>query len=920
MQYSDVFGQFSLPYEPLPKAAYDAASESVSNRGFSPQAILKDYSFSYKEAESVMLNALVFAHPIHRNPAEYASFTLFNAVNGQNDEELIPILAQSAAPFHLIHRKERFSFWASTIQNNQVRPIHVQSEISYEQLHNVLGDYSIDLNPQRIIGVKQGRDTFTNPIFQDLKTLQLSLWITDVTRPLLIKYFARAIGILNDYAKHSSNALPDEVITALAIQLLGITILADTGVLGDELRLESSLDILISKASESFPRYFDRDLFYRNFEAADAAYRVLRRIRYAGFIPDMLSYLYTAAYDQQKRKDLGRFDTPLYLTRRIWEMIPVEFLSPNQRVIADMTCGWGSFLIAGHERLSNLNDTKISLLRENIRGNDIDSFTAQLAGLGLLLSTSEDSWNIDHKGALEWDWLKTNQPNIIVGNPPFGSNRKIPQTNTQKRYQEADKFLEHAIDRLAPQGYLAILMPRSFLGAQASPTLRRKLLEDCKVLELWELPTEIFTEAIARTVVIFAQKAASSTPLHTFNPVRVRTLQPGTLTNFKASGKFTASGLVPNQSVWNEEARKSEFSKNAFLMDYKIILPEYTWQEIKSRSRDLDKYAQIMLGAITGKKLENKKWKDFSDSKVVPWLTGVKDIIKRPFLIDYEQAQKIRYPNDLERPRLGKETQLRGKKVLIVSDPDSTWGRRIKVAIERKNHYVSNSFWIVVPKFRNSYINHEVLAAVLSWDVSNAWIIEHLRYPWIPRRALATVPFPQSLTKEDCQVLTEAVLMLEREASISQSGPSKASQTIDTILKSAYHLDEATFQRLRRVAEWNNNSQVPLDQLPESDIADWNITGIVDSIDATKGIITLWIEGFDELQTVQIVPSMPGWMLHPNTAFCTKIPSDFIEKGQIDLHNTSWGMFYPQSYTYLTEEDLFTRLTDILHEDEKNRV
>ena len=367
MQYSNIFEQFNNPYEPLPRAAYNVALTSISSCGFSPNAILNDYSFSYKESKPITLNALVFAHPVHRNPAEYASLTLFNAINGHSDEALVPILAQSNAPFHLIHRKEkeRFSFWASAIKDNQICPIHIQSDIAYEQLNSVFDDYSIDLKPQRIIDVKQGRDKFTHAIFRNLQPLQLSLWVTDVSRPLLVKYFSHAIQIFNDYARHSNGHMTDRAMTALAIQLLGATILADTGVFGDDLRLKNySLDKLMQKAFEVFPRYFELNLFAKYYEAAQKAYQLLRQIRYSGFVPDMLSDLYATAYSQQQRKDLGRFDTPLYLTRRIWETIPVEFLHPEQRVIADITCGWGSFLIAGHERLSNLNDAKISLLRD----------------------------------------------------------------------------------------------------------------------------------------------------------------------------------------------------------------------------------------------------------------------------------------------------------------------------------------------------------------------------------------------------------------------------------------------------------------------------------------------------------------------------------------------------------------------------
>jgi len=50
-----------------------------------------------------------------------------------------------------------------------------------------------------------------------------------------------------------------------------------------------------------------------------------------------------------------------------------------------------------------------------------------------------------------------------------------------------------------------------------------------------------------------------------------------------------------------------------------------------------------------------------------------------------------------------------------------------------------------------------------------------------------------------------------------------------------------------------------------NDIAKWETTGVVDSVDTEKGTITLWISDFDELQTVPITPDMPEWLFKPET-------------------------------------------------------
>lgn len=907
----NLFQNLDFPYEPLPPAAYEAARTSILKRDFPQNAILDEYSFSSRhKTHTVKINALAFTHPIHRNPAEYAGFTLYNAVNGQGDDTIVKTLAESSALFHLIHRDGQFSLWASgVIRNNEANPVRIQDSISYDQLDNVLSNYAVDLKPQRIIDVKQGRDTFTLPIFRDnIPALQLSLWATDVTRKLLVDHFALAVDVLRNYARNRRDiGAYDSSLTRIAIQLLGAIILADTGVLGNDLRLyDASMDSLVTAAQSKFESYFQRELFIQYKEAAEEAYRLLRQIRFAGFVPDMLSEIYTKAFSKEQRKKLGRFDTPLYLTRRILENIPVEYLPPDQRFIADMTCGWGSFLIAGHERLSSLVDTESSSLRNQLRGNDIDPFTAQLAGLGLLLATSEDSWSIDHGDALEWDWLRTNRPNIIVGNPPFESIQGASASGERRWYEKANRFLGYAIQRLAPNGYLAMIMPASFTSSSAAREFREQLLENCDVFELWELPIEVFKDATAQTIVLFAQKQAEK---HNSQPIRIRTVQSNTINSFKSSAVFTASNIENNQKAQDGDMHNQDKSRKR--IDYKIVLPRHSWQAIQSHCKDLREYVEIIKGASRGKP-ENRR--RVVDPKQVYWLTGVKKVMPRDFFIDYSKPTVIKYPNDLERPREDKEYLLAGTKILLPYDPHPSWGKRNKVAIERKGYYVSDSFWVIAPtpEAQSKHITHEVVAAVVNWDVSNAWIVEHLKSPAIPGRALKTIPFPSNLSEDACKTLTDIVRELENLVSANKPVPTEITQLIDNIFKKAYHLDEGTFKRLRKITEWDYDPLTTLDLQSDRKRVNWTLSAVVKSVNLEQSTITLWLEGFDELQAVQIVPSMPGWMLRPNVAFSTRISDEHLENGNISQAIIDWDTFIPQSYTYLSEEELFAKLTAIV--------
>jgi len=840
-----------LTYAPLPDGAASAAHDSIINLGFKDRAFVERYQFSDRGGRRITTNAVIFADEVHRTPAQYASITLFNDVDSKDDASLVSVLAQSAAPFHLIHRDGRFSLIGGRRDGDHIYPVPIVSGVGYDQLDQALGAFAADLSPRRITDAKQNRGRFVHEAFQAMNPFQLSLWVADVTGRVLVDHFTEAIATMRAALKAAGTPDDDGIVLEMAVQLLAAIILGDTGVLSTSAQSpDVPLETLLRVTQERFPRYFTARLFEEHREATEAAYRGLRRVSYAGFVPDMLTDLYRAAFGKEQAKAIGRFDTPLYLTRRMWDAIPVEFLSPDRRIAADMTCGWGSFLIAGYERLSRLPDSNPSALRHHLHGNDKDLSAALLAGLGLLVSTSEDSWHVDHDDALQWPWLQQARPSIIVGNPPFGGNRKVP-TVPGKRHQEADRFLGHAIDRLAPGGYLAMLMPQTFIASESAPALRRSLLEACDVIETWQLPLGVF-EAAANTVALFARK--KEVPGRSGKlPVRTRAVQGGaSLERFKESGVspvFTTSTFVRDQSDWIDTVHRSPGSGNTHVMHAPLILTETGWESIRARSVRLDERAVIFPGCIVGRNPHNKRHTNNPFPETVPWLAGAKKAMPTSFVIDYGTASKIAYPNDLEEPRLQHQHLLAGPKVLVKALPNPSWGLRMGVAIERRGYYVSNSFWVAVPTegAQRDFITLEVLAAILSWKVANAWVVEHLRAPNITAYAIRHVPFPSRLGRDDCETLMGAVLVLERAAEHGDPTPTEPYSTIDRVLRRAYGLDDGTYERLRAVAEWGMDGTVTLDPPSLGAASDWVLNGRVEDLDARRGAITVWIDGFNEL-------------------------------------------------------------------------
>jgi hypothetical protein len=884
---SNAQSYITTPVRQLPNNAIEAVRDSLIPRGFKRQALIENYAFSDREGRQIKTNLLAFAHETSRGP-DYTGLTVFNPANGISDEQLIQTLAQSAAPFHLIHRHQtqRFSFWFTNARMRGVSEIEIRrvaEDIDYSQLPQLIESFGVDIQPQRIIDVKQGRDSFRH--FADAGPFQLALWAIDVTGDRLVQHFGRAVAALRQGQIHLTD-IPD-----LATQLLGATILAHTGAFGSDFRQNDlPLDSLLTKATQEFPNYFTLAPFERWYQPASDAYRILTELSYANFSPELLTQLYREAYpDVTQRRELGRYDTPLYLTRRIWETLPIEYLPPEMRTVADMTCGWGSFLLSGHERLSRMIDMEGRSLREHLYGNDQEPFTAKLAGLGLLISTLQDRWHISDQDALQWH-PPNGQPGIIVGNPPFHGRRNEPSEEhaaSSGRFERANQFLDRAIDILTPGGYLAMVMPQSFVASEASPTLRQKLLETCDLSEIWDLPIGVF-EAQANSLVLFAHKKLEVGISH--HPVRVRTLQNRQLNFFKEYGPFTASSLATSQGQWNENSRRSRYSTNTHIFDYTFILPEFAWRKIRSNCTELSDIAIVFPGTIPGN-LQRRRHIDDPDGMSVEWLTGTRNVIHNSFQITYHNPQTRIYPNEFEEPRIDNKRILADQKVLVNALANPSWGKRVKAVIDRIGYFFSDSFNVLVPRESHTDVTLEVLAAVIDWKVSNAWLLEHHKYPRFPMRAIRKIPFPE-LSEAECTLLTRAVLEIESAWSRGEDHPAGALQMIDNTLRKAYRLDDKTYERLTLVANWDSESLPTLDA-PFDPAAQWIITGIVDSVDAENGEITLWLDGFDVLQAVPIVPVMPGWLLRPEAAFRTSIPRSRVRQRNL-ANNTSWGFFYPQ--------------------------
>ncbi len=752
----------------------------------------------------------------------------------------------------------------------------------------------------------------------------------DATRTMLVEQFEDAVsygrGKLPDAPQARKSALYR--LTRFALQLLAAAILEDKGLLGNRERSRSARQ-LIDKARRSFQSYFDvRRVVAVGNEVADGMHDRLRRnLTFQSFTNELLGYFYENAFvDDDLRRDLGVHYTPQHLARRMLSRLPIEEIPPRDRTVFDGTCGSGSLLLAGYERLAALLPTGLTreqghtYLVRHLHGVDVDPFATEVSQLSLFLLSvpSEDGWDIKARNFLEIDEGGfAPRPTIIVGNPPFKDDRSVGG----HREQLAARFLEKYLDLLPPDGLMGIILPETFLDADSTEGARRRLLSECELLEVWHLPEGMFPSSNVATAVILARKRPVG--VRRMNPVRVErvTGAPADHAAFRLTGKASYSFIVPSQRVWLDDQRAR---MNASPFDASL------WSTVEAAARTrLGRVAYVRNGIITGK--EREELSSIESKEFRPWLNGPTHM--EPYLIRWgEQALRyIKYPGDLERPRRRLERVFAAPraKILVNSSrfPGSPW--KLYAAVDDIGLFPRQNLYCIIP-IGDVGASLEELAAVLNSPMANAWVDARNRRKWIASETLEDMPYPSFSVEQRDEVvrLVNVITNIKKDAfnlgAVAEGGAADVEQLvrqIDAIVFDAFGIDHELrehiyqyFSQFRRPgSQWTATAAptVASDDTPQARHV--TITGRVLHINALARHIRLWISGYndDEDFDIPILDEMPGWLLQDNQDFQADAPWDGRDPDDVPIEHLT--NYRPLDYAYLSEDALTGLLNDPGH-------
>lgn len=280
-----------------------------------------------------------------------------------------------------------------------------------------------------------------------------------------------------------------------------------------------------------------------------------QRYSFADLPVELISHIYQLFV---KDKDVAVY-TPHFLVRMMlgevlsWERL--DRLKANDEVILDGACGSGIFLVEAYKRLvlhwrfrnhwKRPNQTTLKeLLRERIRGVDLDDGAVELAAFSLCLALCDALEPMEirasvklfpklngktlHKGcffeARENQTVKA-KVGVVVGNPPFASKLGTPGAQrAYDRYQKEhgelpDKqvaylFLHESMEMLEPGGVLSMIQQYNFLYNQQSLKFRQRFIEKWDVREVLDFISVrgLFQKGSADTKIIVVVAEAQTPP------------------------------------------------------------------------------------------------------------------------------------------------------------------------------------------------------------------------------------------------------------------------------------------------------------------------------------------------------------------------------------------------------------------------
>ena len=205
----------------------------------------------------------------------------------------------------------------------------------------------------------------------------------------------------------------------------------------------------------------------------------------------------------------GEYYTPRPLIRTI-----VKVVNPQiGETVYDGACGSAGFLCEAytymHEQVKSTEDEE-KLQTSTFYGKELKGLAYIISMMNMILHGVQ-SPNIIRTNTLTENLnsiTPSDQKDVVIANPPFGGKEReeVQQNFSIKTGETAYMFMQHFIKMMKAGGRAGIVIKNTFLSNGDAKALREKLLTECQVDTILDLPSGVFTGAGVKTVVLFFTK------------------------------------------------------------------------------------------------------------------------------------------------------------------------------------------------------------------------------------------------------------------------------------------------------------------------------------------------------------------------------------------------------------------------------
>ena len=633
---------------------------------------------------------------------------------------------------------------------------------------------------------------------------------------------------------------------------------------------------------------------------------------------DIVGKFYESAFVTKEIRDQwGIHYTPSLLAKTLLRRMPIEEIPPAKRILADPTCGSGSLLAAGYERLTDASYQRLSdterhqTLINSIFGNDKDHFAAEIARMTLMLfhPPHKNNWKINcfdaESNSFRNKWINQigTRPNIIVANPPFGEKGGGTQhPNVRRARNQPDRsalILKQCLDILPDGGLLGIILTETILDQQLVKPDRDEILRSCQILEQWSVPIGWFQNVNRPAMAWIIRKTVpSSKTVHILSladvPVLGRKVQLQGTININL--EKLPDNLVPSP-LSNILMKIAQFP--IYVSDFYSV----------------HNGLQPIKGTVKDRKTENAH----------PW-SGVNIRGTDPFS-DFSdghegwlELNKNNFPQKSQRTELRKHLSQNEPMLMLRANRNAPWKYKwsavAMIDCPKDNKRVvapAENFHVAFSKDSNimdkkNYIY--ALWAVMNHPIASLWFHENLIVQKIPTKSVRKFPLPEKWSsKEDIKSLALHAkdLIVKIRASKSHDIQQKAAnikeivKTIDNIIFQMYGIIKV---ERHQIEEWFDKEARPgLEDFydirkPENTFSSvdrigfgesiWETTFETLDIDFEENLIKLAVDGLshnskeresDKNEIVlKIIPAVPGWAMKKGALGWIELTTHYARK------------------------------------------